>query len=66
MLSPLAIFIWWAPPTLHISGAPVTGEQYAVVTLKESGDLLRAFNTVLAELRRDGTLAELEKRWLGP
>jgi polar amino acid transport system substrate-binding protein len=51
---------------LRISGEPVTGEQYAVVTLKESGELLRAIDDALVDMRRDGTLTELERRWLGP
>ncbi len=52
--------------TLRISGAPVTGEQYAVVVRRENGELLRALNDALEDMRRDGTLAELERKWLGP
>lgn len=52
--------------SLRISGPPVTGEQYAVVMLKGSDQLLGAINTALADLREDGTLAELERKWLGP
>ena len=51
---------------LYISGDPVTGEQYAVVVLRGSDELLDALNAALAEMRRDGTLNELEKKWLGP
>jgi ABC-type amino acid transport substrate-binding protein len=51
---------------LYISGAPVTGERYAVVVLKESSELLRALNAALDDMRREGTLAELERKWLGP
>jgi ABC-type amino acid transport substrate-binding protein len=51
---------------LYISGEPVTGEQYAVVALKESGELLRALDDALEDMRRDGSLGELEEKWLGP
>jgi ABC-type amino acid transport substrate-binding protein len=51
---------------LHIRGEPVTEEQYAVVVHRESVQLLRAVNATLAELRRDGTLEALERKWLGP
>jgi polar amino acid transport system substrate-binding protein len=55
-----------ADSDLHVSGDPVSGEQYAVVTLRENAELLRALNAVLADLRRDGTLVALERKWLGP
>jgi ABC-type amino acid transport substrate-binding protein len=51
---------------LRISGSPVTDEQYAAVVRKESGELLRALNVALAEMRCDGTLEQLEREWLGP
>jgi ABC-type amino acid transport substrate-binding protein len=51
---------------LRINGGPVTDEQYAVVVRKESRDLLRAVNAALTEIQRDGTLQELERKWLGP
>lgn len=51
---------------LHIAGEPVTEQQYAVVVHKESGELLRAVNATLAEMRRDGALQALERRWVGP
>jgi polar amino acid transport system substrate-binding protein len=51
---------------LHIRGEPVTEEQYAVVVHRESAQLLRVVNATLADLRRDGTLEALEKKWLGP
>jgi ABC-type amino acid transport substrate-binding protein len=51
---------------LYISGEPVTGEQYAVVALKGSGELMRALDDALEDMRRDGTLGELEGKWLGP
>ncbi len=51
---------------LFVSGGPVTGEQYAVVALKESAELLRALDDALEDMRRDGALGELEEKWLGP
>jgi polar amino acid transport system substrate-binding protein len=52
--------------SLYISGEPVTGEQYAVVALKGSDQLMRALDDALEDMRRDGTLRELEGKWLGP
>jgi glutamine transport system substrate-binding protein len=51
---------------LRIPGDPLTGEQYAVVVRREDKALLRAINDVLAQMRRDGTLEVLERKWLGP
>jgi ABC-type amino acid transport substrate-binding protein len=51
---------------LTIIDERVTDEQYAVVVRKESATLLRAVNAALAEMRRDGTLGELQRKWLGP
>jgi len=51
---------------LRISGEPVTGEQYAIVARRDSGALLQALNQALVELRRDGALEALERKWLGP
>jgi ABC-type amino acid transport substrate-binding protein len=51
---------------LRILGEPVTEEQYAVVVHRKSVQLLRAVNAALADLRRDGTLEALERKWLGP
>ena len=31
-----------------------------------NSELLDALNTALAEMRHDGTLNELERKWLGP
>jgi ABC-type amino acid transport substrate-binding protein len=56
----------YAEAGLYISGEPVTGEQYAVVTLRESGALLRVVNRALVAMREDGTLGRLEGKWLGP
>jgi ABC-type amino acid transport substrate-binding protein len=51
---------------LRIIGEPVTDEQYAIIVRKESKGLLNAVNAVLGEMRRDGTLEEMERKWLGP
>jgi ABC-type amino acid transport substrate-binding protein len=51
---------------LRISGKPVTAEQYAIAVRRESRELLRALNTALADMQRDGALQELERKWLGP
>jgi ABC-type amino acid transport substrate-binding protein len=51
---------------LRIIGEPVTDEQYAIIVRKASKDLLAAVNAALGEMRRDGTLEEMERKWLGP
>jgi ABC-type amino acid transport substrate-binding protein len=51
---------------LRIIGEPVTDEQYAIIVRKESKGLLSTVNAVLGEMRRDGTLEEMERKWLGP
>ncbi len=51
---------------LRIIGEPVTDEQYAIIVRKESKGLLGAVNAALGEMRRDGTLEEMERKWLGP
>lgn len=51
---------------LRLSAEPVTDERYAVVTLKENRGLLGAVNDALDDMRRDGTLVQLEHKWLGP
>jgi ABC-type amino acid transport substrate-binding protein len=51
---------------LWIVGEPITDEQYAIIVRKESHNLLSAINTALGEMRRDGTLEEMERKWLGP
>ena len=51
---------------LRLVGKPVTAEQYAIAVRRESRDLLRALNTALADMQRDGALQELERKWLGP
>jgi ABC-type amino acid transport substrate-binding protein len=52
--------------SLYIGGEPVTGEQYAAVALKGSRELMRALDDALEDMRRDGVLGELERKWLGP
>jgi len=51
---------------LRINAKPVTGEQYAVLVRNDSRELLRVLNRTLANMRRDGTLDALERKWLGP
>jgi ABC-type amino acid transport substrate-binding protein len=51
---------------LRISGRPITDEQYAVVVRRESRELLGAVNQALLDMQSDGTLEDLETRWLGP
>ncbi len=40
-------------------------EQYAICIKKGNSDLTTAINGALAELKSDGTLADIEKNWIG-
>jgi ABC-type amino acid transport substrate-binding protein len=51
---------------LKINGRPITDEQYAVVVRRESSGLLTAVNQALLDMQSDGTLENLERKWLGP
>ena len=50
---------------IQVVGPPVTSEPYGVAVRRRDGRLLRAVNAALDEMRADGTLGEIEQRWLG-
>ena len=41
-----------------------TGDQYAIL-MKKGSPLVEPVNTAISELKSDGTLAALHKKWLG-
>lgn len=43
---------------------PYATEEYAIAIKKDNDELTDKINTALAELKEDGTLAEIEKNWL--
>jgi polar amino acid transport system substrate-binding protein len=42
-----------------------TGEQYGIVVSKDNPGLTAAINDALAELEKDGTMADLKEKWFG-
>ena len=60
-----ALLYTGARPALVVAEPPLTDEQYAIVLRREDQALLWAVNAALDAMRRDGTLEQLEKRWMG-
>jgi polar amino acid transport system substrate-binding protein len=42
-----------------------TGEQYGIVVSKDNPGLTAAINDALAEMEKDGTMADLKEKWFG-
>ena len=40
-------------------------EEYAICLSKDNADLTKEFNEALKELKEDGTLTEISKKWYG-
>lgn len=53
-----------AAKQLRIFGPPLRSDPYAVIVPADAPELLNRTNAALAELRRNGVLAELKARWL--
>lgn len=49
---------------IKITGDVFTDESYGVAVCKENTELLAKINAALAELKADGTIADLEAKWL--
>lgn len=47
-------------------GSPVASDPYVIVVPRDAPDLLRAVDMALATLAADGTLEEIQGRWLRP
>jgi polar amino acid transport system substrate-binding protein len=53
-------------PNVFALGQPVTGPSYPAWAVKKgNADLLAYLNAFLAEKRKDGTIATLQKKWFG-
>jgi ABC-type amino acid transport substrate-binding protein len=50
---------------LEIVAQIPTGEQYGFGVSKDNPELLKAINDALAELKADGTYAEIYQKWFG-
>ena len=53
-------------PHTRIVGASLDSEAYGIMMSKDAPDLVRFVNGVLAEMRSDGSLADLYQRWVAP
>ena len=42
-----------------------TGEQYGIAVSKDNPELLEAVNKALADIKSDGTMADIETKWFG-
>jgi polar amino acid transport system substrate-binding protein len=51
-------------PGLKIVERISTGDQYGIM-MKKGSPLLEPVNNAISELKKDGTLAALHKKWLG-
>jgi polar amino acid transport system substrate-binding protein len=49
---------------IKLTGEVFTDESYGIAVCKQNGDLLAQINKALGELKAEGKLAELEKKWL--
>mgnify|MGYP001156650363 CR=1 FL=1 len=57
-------FIGQNPDDLKTVGPVFTNESYGIAVCNKKPELVDYFNQALAELKTDGTIAELEQRWL--
>ncbi len=62
---PVVAYLSNSFPNCEIAKEIPTGEQYALVISKNNPALTAAINEVLADLRSDGTIDELEEKWFG-
>ncbi|MCW5220894.1 glutamine ABC transporter substrate-binding protein [Verminephrobacter aporrectodeae] len=50
---------------LRVLDAPLTTEEYGMALRKDTPELTQAVNAAIANLRADGTYAEIVKKWFG-
>jgi len=60
---PIAVYYLTKEPNLKRSGAPFAPGFYGIGVRKEDTALLLALNQAIAELRADGTLEKIYRRW---
>lgn len=61
---PAALQVAKKNPELHRLPQPLDNEDTAIAIKKGNDDLLATVNRIIADLKGDGTLADMEKRWL--
>lgn len=54
------------PQKIKTVGKPFTDEKYGVAVCKKNADLLKKINDGLAALEQDGTIKNLQAKWLAP
>ena len=64
-VSSYEIKVAYSDLTIPTGGEIPTGEQYGVVVSKSNPELTRAINKALADIKADGTMAELQRKWFG-
>jgi ABC-type amino acid transport substrate-binding protein len=47
-----------------LMGEPFTNEFYGIVSRNENADLMQEINRILREMKTDGRLETIKKRWI--
>ena len=63
---PTAVQVSKKNQELGVLSEPLAYENTAIALKKENGELLSLLNRIITELRNDGTLESMKKRWLKP
>ncbi|WP_340123587.1 substrate-binding periplasmic protein [Methylobacter svalbardensis] len=63
---PAALQVSKKNPELGLLSEPLDYEDTAIVVKKGNGELLATLNRIIAELKSDGTLESMKKRWFKP
>ncbi len=66
LVDAISLALYGGRARLRVVGPPVVSEPYVIVVPADAPQLLQAVNQALAKLRSDGTLADIEARWLRP
>ena len=61
--SPIAIYYALPDPALKLVGPPIGQMLYGIAVNKDRADLLKAINSVLKKMEKDGRLREILDRW---
>ena len=65
-LIPAALQVAKNNPEFRLLPEPLDSEDTAIAIKKGNDDLLAAVNRIISDLKADGTLADMRKRWLKP
>ena len=63
---PAALQVSKKNPELKVLPEPLDYEDTAIALKKGNDELLAALNRIIAELKSDGTLESMKKRWFKP